>query len=47
VSSSAAERGLFNRKKSGYAAMTERIVRNVWIVGDKGNGPQAAYPLDT
>jgi hypothetical protein len=43
---SAAERGLSNYKKSGYAAMISVSIADR-IVEDDTHGPQAAYSVDT
>ncbi|HEX4615942.1 MAG TPA: hypothetical protein VH230_08505, partial [Stellaceae bacterium] len=44
---SAAERGLSNYKKSGYAATTSVSIAAYRTVEDDAHGPQAAYSLDT
>jgi hypothetical protein len=44
---SAAERGLSNYKKSGYAATTSASIALHRIVEHYTHGPQAAYSVDT
>jgi hypothetical protein len=44
---SAAERGLSNYKKSGYAATISVSIAGHRIVEDDAHGPQAAYSVDT
>jgi hypothetical protein len=44
---SAAERGLSNYKKSGYAATISVSIAAYRILEDDAHGPQAAYSLDT
>jgi hypothetical protein len=44
---SAAERVLFNYKKSRYSATIHRFSRRRRIIEDNGNGPQAAHPIGT
>jgi hypothetical protein len=44
---SAAERGLSNYKKSGYAATISVSIAAYRILEDDAHGPQATYTLDT
>ena len=43
---SAAERGLSNYKKSGYAATISVSIAAYRILEDDAHGPQAAYSVD-
>ena len=45
--SSAAERGLSNHRKSGYAATTDASIAATGSSRNSDHGPQAAYPIDT